>query len=413
MRLDKFLRGLEDYSFFKGCYGWISICLFAMVFLTSSFMVTNDIMPSSVVIGLWLMLFCFLITRKEYMRNKDIAPAVLLCLLFVLSYIANEENLMNGISLLFSFFVAILLFYKAAFRDFKGAYLYVLTCLCWISVICYVAYSLVPQLDSLFVVIRPDGHAFSNAFLYVSDTCEIIKRNQGLFWEPGAFQAFISIALLFELFSITPSFRRVSLFVITIITTYSTTGYIAILLCFFAYYFKGASGVNNSKKASWGITILLLGIILFFSQLSLEDNSNPFFKLFDFYDTQGWTDNTELTSASVRFFSIVIPFQAFLERPLFGYGYDGLIKYTQLYTSGMNTCTMINWFALYGVFFGLIMCRGYYRLSKYFSGKFCMNVMAFICMFIITMSENFAANAFFFLLAVYGLKSNISVESSY
>ena len=97
-----------------------------------------------------------------------------------------------------------------------------------------------------------------------------------------------------------------------------------------------------------------------------------------------------------------MPLEAFWERPMFGYGYEGLINYTKLYTNGMNTCTMINWFALYGVFFGTLMIRAYFRISKNFSNVGLVRILLFVLLFTVTMSENFAANAFFFMIAIYG-----------
>ena len=401
MRLNKFLIGLEEFDILHGCSRWVSICIFAVIYLTSSFMVTNDLVPSFVVIGSWLFLCAYLCSRKSGKDISGVPIGLTLCALFIVSYVVNDENIINGASLLFSFFVAILFCVKVPFRTFKDAFVYIMTFLAWVSMICYILYSLIPQMDALFTITRTDGTVFSNIFLYVSDTQEALKRNQGIFWEPGAYQAFIGVALIFELFSERVSFKRVALFVVTIISTLSTTGYIATIISFLIYYFKSIRSKDGSSASIFGITLLSVAFIVFLYQTS-SNVSNPLMKVFNFYDNQGWADNTDLNSASVRYFSIVMPLKAFWERPLFGYGYEGLINYTKLYTDGMNTCTMINWFALYGVFFGTLMIRAYFRISKIFSNDGLVRILLFVFLFTVTMSENFAANAFFFMIAIYG-----------
>lgn len=65
----------------------------------------------------------------------------------------------------------------------------------------------------------------------------ISLRNSGPFWEPGAFQGYIWIAVLFLLFDIDKKcikYRKavLALFIITLLTTQSATGYVLLILAF-------------------------------------------------------------------------------------------------------------------------------------------------------------------------------------
>lgn len=400
MRSNKLLDGLYEYKFNGGTKLWISSLVFLEIYLTSSFLVTNDIFSSFVVIGVWLLAFAIAFNKGKIITTRCYIPFVLLSIFFLLSYIFNGENIRNCIALLFSFLVSALICSKVSFRDFRNSYIYIMLVISSFSLVFYVIYSIFPFFDNINQVTLSYGKTFSNFYIYISDTTESFKRNQSLFWEPGAFQAYLNIAIAFELFSKSPNFKRLNIFLLALITTFSTTGYIALLILIFAY----AMFSNKVPNGKWLKVILIVFIIAFILVVIkfASHPSNPFMKIVHFYNEQEWDGSGDITSASVRFFAIVLPIQAFLEKPLFGYGYNGLTQYTLLFTNGMNTCTMINWFAIYGVFFGLMMFYGYYKLTSNICNNSLARKILFVFFFIVMMSENFAANAFFFLLCLYG-----------
>lgn len=69
-------------------------------------------------------------------------------------------------------------------------------------------------------------------------------RNSGPFWEPGAFAGFTIIALIFNIIKTHRLFNRVNLvFIIAILSTLSTAGYIALSLLVFFYLLQNAKPV--------------------------------------------------------------------------------------------------------------------------------------------------------------------------
>ena len=109
-----------------------------------------------------------------------------------------------------------------------------------------------------------------------------------------------------------------------------------------------------------------------------------------------------LTSAEIRYNAIFEVWRAFLEKPLCGYGYQNLADRTYMYTLGMNTCTFVNWFATYGIFYGITAMVGIVRFAASLSkDKICIGLNIMI-LFMITMSENYVQHASILLMLFYG-----------
>ena len=149
---------------------------------------------------------------------------------------------------------------------------------------------------------------------------------------------------------------------------------------------------------------MVLAFLAYFYQDALlaTSSSTVFGKLVVFFTKKQFNATSGSSSATVRFFAITKPFEVFLDKPLLGWGYEGLNEKLQQYTRSMNTCTIINWFAVYGVTFGTAMLAGILRLSKKIGKNMLAILLVFVIFFVVTMSENYVNNAFFFLLVMYG-----------
>lgn len=94
--------------------------------------------------------------------------------------------------------------------------------------------------------------------LYNLNNSGLTFRNCGPFWEPGAFQGFVNLAILLELLSGNDRNKqwhfRFAVFVITIITTYSTGGYVVLALNLIYYIF-------TTQRLSWNFKFLFLFIV--------------------------------------------------------------------------------------------------------------------------------------------------------
>ena len=279
------------------------------------------------------------------------------------------------------------------------------------SLALYLVYLLIPSLNSVNLIANGSGNYYSNLFIYINSVTQ--KRNMGMFWEPGAFQTFLSLALFFDIAGNTINIKRFLMLTICLITTFSTTGYIALI--FLIGFILIKRNVNNRKvKIPVIITLFVLLILAFINKESLfnTDNFSVFGKVISFFESGWYTTTGHLSSASVRYYSIVKPLSLFFQSPIVGYGYEGLQKLTFNYTYGMNTCTFINWFAIYGIVFGVAMTTGYLGLCRCFTKDIIQILLSVTILFLVTMSENYVNNAFFIMLALYGFNYLCS-ESEY
>lgn len=105
------------------------------------------------------------------------------------------------------------------------------------------------------------------------------ERNAGPFWEPGAFQGFLVIAIFF-LLNYKEAFKHKSIIMIvlliTLLTTQSTIGYIVFLISLLGFskdYVKCLFGkiklLNNRKKTNMLIYIISLLFIIFVGYIIL------------------------------------------------------------------------------------------------------------------------------------------------
>ncbi len=138
-----------------------------------------------------------------------------------------------------------------------------------------------------------------------------IIRNNGPFWEPGAFAGYIAISFL--LFLEEPSYifknKKKSLVVLTaLITTFSTMGYLVVLLLIFLLYTKK----TNKFKL---ILLLPFFIIGSFYLTSLDFVGT---KINEQYEEALDSDENKILFS--RFGSIVIDYYYFKKNPLTGNG---------------------------------------------------------------------------------------------
>lgn len=376
--------------------------IFMILFLTSSFVVTNDILSSAVTVFLWGLTLVVLLLCSPVFSFSTLAAAFSLIAFMWITTLVRNENIRNGFLYTFAFTTAFICRSAIGFKDFKHCYIKVMKFICCVSLVGFVIYLLIPRLNGFMVTTNMAGNSFSNLFIYVNSAK--VTRNMGMFWEPGAFQTFISIALLFELLSENPNNKNIIIFSACIITTFSTTGYLSLAL---AFLIGMLSGKNSDKKSRAVIivcvAIALLAIYIYKDFFFSTSKSSVFGKIITFFD-RDYGNNQRITSATVRYNAIFKAIEAFFKSPVYGWGYKGLNELLYDYTHGMNTCTFANWFAVYGTLFGIIMTFGYIKLSSLIANNKLQTIMIIVFFFIITMSENYVNNASVIILALYGYR---------
>ncbi|GAB4447255.1 MAG: hypothetical protein Fur0028_02100 [Bacteroidales bacterium] len=166
------------------------------------------------------------------------------------------------------------------------------------------------------------GEGYSNSIFFTFRTDQHLYRNCGFSWEPGAFGFFLVIALLIHL--TIKSNRNIDkiliVLILTIVTTFSTTAYLGLLVGIIYYNFNTG---EIKKTVIYGL--LSVPIIIFIvNQSFMKDKIESIF----YYDTNTYIVERDIqyaqktggTFSANRFASFLIDFRYFISDPLLGRG---------------------------------------------------------------------------------------------
>jgi len=158
-------------------------------------------------------------------------------------------------------------------------------------------------------------------------TIEFVEnfRNSGMIWEPGGFATLITLAMYFELLASDYSFnRRTLVYLMGIITTFSTTGYLVMLvLLLYVLFKKAATSSSRYFKPVLYFSVTAFAVtstILFFEspillqkiteQIEIQQQILEHMEEFD-----------EGVQSLGRFGSLEVDLKSIADKPIFGRGY--------------------------------------------------------------------------------------------
>ena len=377
--------------------------VFLMLFLSTSFVVTNDIVSSVLTIALWIVVMLGILYISQFRIEISVFCITIFTSIWIFgTSLINGENIISNSKSVFGIIAAGILASSLNFDEYAKIFIKVMKFLMIVSLVGYVLHLIIPGLFYLITVTNRSGEVFSNWILYIQNLYNSsgVYRNYGYAWEPGAFSTFICLAMMLEVFLPTTNltFKSLMLYLITVLTTFSTTGITAAIILT-VYLLMTNNGLSNNEKKIVFVSMLFMVVVMFGLQGVLFDRTknSAFGKLINY--SKGRSGST-----SVRVNSVTKVFMAIFRRPLFGWGYDGLNRELYEYTYNMNTCTFLNWFAVYGIPFGCVMIVGILKFVSLFSAKRLNQIFMLFYMFLITISENYVNTPIIFLMIFVGYK---------
>ena len=181
-------------------------------------------------------------------------------------------------------------------------------------------------------IINVDGHTGIHTLYFFSySDYGITFRNYGPFWEPGRFTIFLVIALCINTFKYKEkilSFRNLIL-ILTNITTFSTTGYIAMFLYFILYI------QYSNIRLRWK---LILIVVLGFSI--------PVISNLDFMSDKVQNEMEDTYRTSSRFGAIVYHMEQIEESPILGFGSNLTVVYNELELSPNGWTALVRYWGI-------------------------------------------------------------------
>lgn len=229
-------------------------------------------------------------------------------------------------------------------------------------------------------------------------------RTGGIFWEPGVFQMYLNLAILFEIFLYYGNNKkRLCIYTIALILTFSTTGYLAFMWIITTFILFGHK--NNIIKIKNLLIFIGFPIVAFFTCLIMiytNIGQTVFGKLFNIKDG----------STMVRLASVLINLDIMKEHPFAGIGMASMADEFERrsYLSSIiwgwtrqNTNTLLYQFAAHGLFFGIPFTIGTYQLGGKLTTKLFMKLSIFIMFLMLYIGENLMTSIFPYILVFYGI----------
>ncbi len=263
-------------------------------------------------------------------------------------------------------------------NKFKKVFLNLMTAICVASLLTWLFSSAFLKLSFFPSIYNVLGREYR--FYFLSNISVIDPtRNYGLFTEPSRFQAYLNLSLIFLLFDTVKKLdiKRIVLFIITLLTTFSTTGYIAFALIVIAFVLSPKVSLRMFYKV---LLMVVLGVVI-----AVMFNSNEDFAWAITKVTAGEKSRSAATRFNSLYANLVVIFESF---PL-GTGIqnansafaEALDSLGNLYAS-TNTVTLLIYFVKFGFVVGLYyfvnMIKGVRNISN--GANTLLLVFAFIVM---------------------------------
>ncbi|MBQ8523588.1 MAG: hypothetical protein IJ457_03085 [Clostridia bacterium] len=379
------------------------ISTFLILYASTSFFCKN-LLSESVNICICLVAVAAVIATNLPVRvNRNAALVfVMLSIIGVVSSLLASDSTIFLAYPIISMGIALMYVSCVSFDEFRNVYVTIMVFLCAFAVAVYIITLFFPFIIRLMPVMvnKSQSRAYNFLFAIVRDTSFV--RVEGIFWEPGAFQTFICLALLM-LANGRSRYKRVKILILytALLFTFSITGYIAGYIALILLLFK-----SESKSRFKMIKILLtLGAFVIVGVIVLNMLPDTLggvrFGLDKITEFLSGTSDERVTSASVRFDAIYYPLNLFADNPVIGAGRSGLEGLSENMLHGMFTCTPINYFAMYGIFYGAVAMYCYYKAVSVSSYTF-YNAIAFSVFLVTVLSEQYVSYPIINLFLMYG-----------
>ena len=305
-------------------------------------------------------------------------------LLIIHIYTDGSLSFSSVVGTTLKLFIAYLIL-KTVGKNFLETYVKVVVVLAGISLFGYLSDSLL-LLDGLIRQLPRVGNSGYEGIFYVFRYPNHIDRNNSIFYEPGAYQAFLNAALFILFFAPTKfSSKRKWVYIlilsVTLLTTFSTTGFMIFGALVSIVMIKSKIISRQGKLSLIGMLVLI--IVVFSAQFQ----SVMIEKINKYMATQDITDKYDLRS-----FDMLVDLEIF-KRHIFGVGHEKYFKEVsaigKIREGHASSNGVTKTLAIYGLPFSLFLFTSYYWFfKKYFRGVF-MRLVPFGMLLIFLFSESY------------------------
>lgn len=290
-----------------------------------------------------------------------------------------------------------------SFEKMVNVFSWIMTIVTIIAIIGYYLLNNTSMLDGLPIMLNINDREFGIGYIF-NYIVGIEERNCAMFWEPGLFATYLTVAMVFELLNKNKKTNifRVIIYIWGYITANSSAGFVLLFLCIVLFIIKkdvGQSGFRFFLHIA--IVVAAVVIIINFDKIlnmSIFSNNEYFQKLA--------TDNV---ADSSRWKAFEHNFEVFLKDPIFG---AGIVNVSQNMKDIADTSTstyLLSVFGLPAVMYTVFFIIGVFKSSKM---NLLSKVVVTIMILIIINKEPHHQFVFTWCMLFYLLKNEDSVMPS-
>jgi hypothetical protein len=215
-----------------------------------------------VYIGSLVVFFIFRLVKPQHLTRQDVRVFGAFGLLTI-THVVIFGSMAVTASIGFMVRLSIALLAIKMIPQFSRRYVSVLYVLSIISLMFFIPTFLGIDMQGLFAGMRmplKDIDIFHVGLHNLRVEYGITSRNMGMFWEPGAYAGYLILALFFLIRDGRMLSRQGWVLIATVLTTRSTTGYLALMVLVIFYVYE--EGWNNNRAFRWiGLPLLLVMIV--------------------------------------------------------------------------------------------------------------------------------------------------------
>ena len=216
-----------------------------------------------------------------------------------------------------------------------------------------------------------------------------LMRNSGPFWEPGRFTIYITLALAINLFYFKEKItsKNSLVLLLTNLTTFSTTGYVATATLYVGYIFF--SNIKRSNKIIF--SIILFAVVYYVGQLD--------------FMTEKIAEQSADDSTWSRFGAIAYHWNQITQSPIIGFGpFLSNIFGDELLSSPNGLTDLMRY---YGIPLSIVFYYLLYRGTKVYVGNSHKgaNVCVFVSLLLLCFSQTITYSPFFMVLYFFAFNT--------
>ena len=385
----------------------IIVCVFDN-FLTTTYEDSRiGTVCSAVFVILSILYILYQILKKATVPKKFLLTIVISLAIFI-SYVINRSNLSATVLVCSMLLFASMFAENYSLEKFYQYFKWIMIVIMTATLILNVLYMLGVDLSFLPLLQNTKGVLYYVGFLgnvnANSDT--VLTRFAGIWWEPGVYAAYLIIAILLELYVPQKVNKKYFLLLcLSLIFTFSTTGYICFFLLLISFLLKSD---RQSTAMKWLALLLLITAI--FLALFIEPIFNMLFNKI-LHAGESFKD---------RFYSIGANIKVFFKNPILGLGTIQSTDIIQAYLrehgivrSLNNLNTPLAYFSVFGLLPGIFYNCQIVQFSRQFFTTKISKFIIYITLLLLLSSTNYTFSLFFtvlFFLRREGFKKNTRID---